>query len=712
MPVRGRTASGSALLAALVLGVLLVAPGAASAAAPYPAVAEQQNVAITMRDGVTLYANVLRPAGADGTPAAGRFPTILTQTPYNKDTGSGVPGGGSSTASQLAGTLTSVIEHGYNQVVVDVRGTGQSGGTWDSFGEAEQRDSLDIVNWIHQQTWDDGRLALYGASYMGIDQLLTAELHPPGLKALFPIIPAADVYRDVTWHGGSIDAGFIPLWLGLVTALKIEPPSYTTTDPNAALRLMLERITGGFSFPVDTLVSGATDGPLAFDGPFYQLRSPINRIDQVNVPTFITGGLWDLFQRGEPQLYNALRLAPGQKQLLIGPWYHVTTGNGLGVAGAPPSLDDLALAWFDRWVKGERNGIEHFGPVSLYQLGSERWTTQSSYPGAGVSYQRLYLTASKSGSAHSVNDGSLAAAPPAAAAVDTVPANPINGLCSRSTEQWTAGLVTPGASCTDDNASNEATGLTYTTAPAAAPLQITGPLSLTLQSSTTAHDTTWIATLTDVAPDGTSRPLTAGWLMPSRRAVDRSHSLIAPSGDLAIPWHPFTQASLLPVTPGEIETLNVEIFPTDAVIAAGHRLRLVLTHGDVPHMLAAAPDAINSLGAVDSVHIDPAAPSYLTLPVAGPVGVQRAIGSAWSLSSPRHRACAASRVRIGLPRLRGRGRVVAATVYAGHRHHTLRGRNLHSVLIASSPHARRIRIVLHFSSGHSVTLRRTLRACR
>lgn len=674
---------------------LLAAPAAAVGATAYPKVAEQQNVPIVMRDGTRLYANLLRPADASGSPVGARLPTILVQTPYNKDTGSGT---GSGQVTALGAVLTTAIEHGYNELIVDVRGTGQSQGQWDSFGESEQLDSLDIVDWIHRQPWDDGRLALFGPSYMGINQLLTAERHPPGLKAIFPIIPGADLYRDVTWHGGSVDAGFIPLWLGLVTALGGEPPSYTTTDPNAALREMLERVTGGFDFPIGSAVNGTTGGPLAFDGPFYQLRSPITKIAQVDVPTFITGGLWDLFQRGEPQLYDALRLPPGRKQLLIGPWYHVSTGAGLGAPGAPPTLDDLALAWFDRWVKGIHNGIERMGPVTLYQLGSERWTTQASYPGAGVSYRRLYLTPDRSGSARSVNDGSLATAPARHAAVDTVLADPVNGLCSRSTEQWTAGLLAPGARCTDDNALNEASGLTYTTAPVKAPLQLTGPLSLTLRASTTAHDTTWIATVTDVAPDGTSRPLTSGWLMPSRRAIDRSRSLVAPDGDLAIPWHPFTQASLLPVNPNEVDTLNVEIFPTDAVIEPGHRLRLALTHGDVPHLLAATPDAVNGLGAVDSVHIDPAAPSFLTLPVVGPAGAAAVSGSSRA-------ACAAARVR--LPRRR-HDRIVAATVYFAGRHHTVRGHSLRSLAI---PTGRRVRIVIRTARGRRLVLRHRL-ACR
>src|SRR5437764_6288397 len=146
--------------------------------------------------------------------------------------------------------------HGYFQVSVDVRGTASSEGSWDSFGAAEQADSMDIARWIAAQPFSDGDLVLYGASYMGINQIFTAAQHPPGLRAIFPIIPAEDTYRDVTWHGGAIDAGFIPLWLGLVTALKLEPPNYTGSDPAEAMKVMLSRVSPGLEFPTNALVQG------------------------------------------------------------------------------------------------------------------------------------------------------------------------------------------------------------------------------------------------------------------------------------------------------------------------------------------------------------------------------------------------------------------------------------------------------------------------
>lgn len=590
----------------LACAVALACAPQAQAAAPdltprpadYPKVAVDKDVPITMRDGVRLYADVRRPAGEDGKPAPGRFPVVLTQTPYNKANSAG-----SGQMADLAGVNDLLVTHGYVQVIVDVRGTGASEGAWDSFGAAEQADSLEIANWATSQPWSDRRLALYGASYMAINQFFTAAQHPRGLKAMFPVIPSEDVYRDVTWHGGAVDSGFIPLWLGIVGATKMIPPGYSGSDPEGAMRFMADRVFEGLNFPV-TALTGTLGSELAYDGPFYRLRSPGSVVDRIKVPTFITGGWFDIFQRGEPRLYRALKLKPGRKQLMMGPWYHVTAGDGLGQKGTPPELKTIALAWFDRWVKGRRNGVEKYGPVHVYENGTGRWVRQRYYPRRDLAHSRLYLAAG----------GGLGTAAPKDSAVETASGPPVNGLCSRNTVQWTAGLVPPGQPCETDNRAFEAGALTYTTAAMDKPLHVQGPIGLTLRGSTTAKDATWVAVVSDVDESGKSTQLTAGWLLSSRRAVDEARSVRSEKGDLVVPFHPFTQESLLPVEPDETETLNIEIFNTDAVIKPGHRLRLTIAQGDVPHMLAPAPSLLDSAGGRSSVHIDPANPSFLTLP--------------------------------------------------------------------------------------------------
>jgi predicted acyl esterase len=156
--------------------------------------------------------------------------------------------------------------------------------------------------------------------------------------------------------------------------------------------------------------------------------------------------------------------------------------------------------------------------------------------------------------------------------------------------------------------------LTFTTQPLDRDRKLSGPILVKLRGATTAKDTTWIATLSDVSADGKSSQLTAGWLLASRRAVDPKRSTKASNNDLVAPFHPFTRESVLPVVAGKRETYLIEVFNTDALLKKGHRLRLTITSGDVPHILSTAPDAINSAGAQNTVFYDAREPSYVTLP--------------------------------------------------------------------------------------------------
>ena len=119
-----------------------------------------------------------------------------------------------------------------------------------------------------------------------------------------------------------------------------------------------------------------------------------------------------------------------------------------------------------------------------------------------------------------------------------------------------------------------------------------------------------------MSPGGQSNQITAGWLVQSFRALDRSRTAFARNGDPVVPFHPFTRSSLRSVKSGRTDRMAIEIFNTDAVIAAGHRLRLTISSGDVPHMMATAPTAVKSVGAVNTVRYGLGQPSFLTAAVA------------------------------------------------------------------------------------------------
>jgi hypothetical protein len=171
--------------------------------------------------------------------------------------------------------------------------------------------------------------------------------------------------------------------------------------------------------------------------------------------------------------------------------------------------------------------------------------------------------------------------------------------------------------CTGDHRVNDNLGVTYDLPIVGGrALRIAGTSMAKLFVSTTRSDAFVTARLEDVAPDGTSTPLTSGWQVLSLRKVDRSKSVFR-NGLMVQPWHPDTRASVLPVTSGSVYELDVEIFPTLATIPSGHTLRLALQTSDEPHATPPLPQAANSAGGILTVYSSAKYPSQLVL------GIQR-----------------------------------------------------------------------------------------
>ncbi len=599
----------AATTATAVSTIQAAAPGWKPRAEQYSQTAVTKDLAIPMSDGVKLRADLTLPAGADGTAISTKVPVVVTITAYNKTVIAGGFGG------TLAGADPAyLVKRGYAQLTVDARGTGSSEGQWNAFDNRENKDAAEVMTWAHKQPWSNGNTAMTGASYMGISQIFAAAGKPAGLKAIFPQVPAADVYRDVTASGGQIDSGFMPLWLGLVTATGLIPPAVVTTEPQSAIGAMASRIGTATTFTGPTLVKAIAGDETAYDGPFYKERSPINVIDRVDVPTFLVAGEYDLFQRGTPLLFERLRKRGVPTKLIIGPWDHLKGSSGaeVGNAGYGP-LNELQLRWFDHYVKGVADTAldTDIAPLTWYEQGTGAWRKTSTWVGADRMASSWHL----SGNASNGTAGALTTTAGKAGTATVLPI-PVAGLCTRSTNQWTAGVMgqSPAPNpCLEDNRVNDLAGVTFDSAPVTTPVRFQGPINARLYVSTIGGNGMLSVAVEDVAPDGTVKRLTGGWQVISHRALDTVKSRYL-GGKLIQAFHPFTRAAEKPLAMGAVAPVDVEVFPTGASIEPGHRLRIAIQAFDTPHLSPTLPQLPGSLTAM-TIHNSSQYPSELTIPL-------------------------------------------------------------------------------------------------
>jgi len=560
------------------------------------------NIPLTMDDGVVISLHVVRPTDAAGTPEAAPLPTIVTFTPYNKNITDYVSLGG--------GINPYFVSRGYNHVQVDVRGTGRSGGGWDPFSAREQQDYPQVLDWVVQQPWSNGVLGLWGISATATTALLAS--HHPAVKAVFPIVPHGDIYRDVVFVGGQVSAAFLPAWMSVVTLLGTVNPTFYD-QPDQYLGAVGEHLLGANGFQLSRTVGVLTGQPdSAFDNAYWAEKAPLEVADQVRAPTFIVGGLFDIFQRSEPLNYEALKGHTTTK-LLIGPWHHLeaATGAGLPIEGVPP-LDHIALMWFDHYLKGVANGAERLPNVTQWVWGHEHWATSTDWPPPQARAERLFLQG---------GGGLDRAAPAAGTPPATVVQQPFNGICSESSMQISIGILAyaPLPCWYEDNLVQGAEA-TFDTAPMEEDYYFNGPVLADIWMSTTAEDAGLVVRLSDLDPQGTAHSLSSGLQTASLRAVDEDRSRRL-NGEMIQPWHPFTTQQ--PVGRGNIVKVPVEIFPTSALIQKGHRLRISVGASNFPFATMPIPTLAQSIAGVMSIYNDAEHPSSVVLPVVPAALLQR-----------------------------------------------------------------------------------------
>jgi putative CocE/NonD family hydrolase len=525
----------------------------------------ERNVPMKTRDGVTLHADVYRPAGE------GTFPVLLQRTPYNKD--------------NAADFGRKAVARGFMVVVQDVRGRYTSEGDWYTF-KHEMEDGYDTVEWAAALPHANGKVGMFGGSYVGATQMLAAIGHPPHLAGICPVVTASNYHENWTYQGGALEQWFDESWTSGLAQDTLDRA--IRKDSNAVVG---DRVLPLTQFPVFNLQPIASGAQLTrelapyfldwlahptYDG-YWKQWSIEENYDKIQVPALTIAAWYDIFQGGSLKNYLGLRdhagseTARSTQRLLVIIGGHSGFGRKIGDVdfGADAAFDENAatLDWYDYLFLGKQNQFaDATKPVRIFVMGQNEWRNEAAWPLARATATSYYLgSAGKANGA--AGDGALMTAKPAQTnptenKADTFvydPANPVptvgGPLCCDPMH------LAPGPRDQKDVEARPDV-LVYSTPPLDADLEVTGPVTLDLFAKSSAVDTDFTAKLVDVGPNGFAQNLTEGILRASFRES--------------------TYGEPKPIVPGQIYEYKIDVWSTSNVFLKGHRIRLEVSSSNFP----------------------------------------------------------------------------------------------------------------------------------
>jgi putative CocE/NonD family hydrolase len=555
----------------------------------------ENRVAVPMRDGVVLYADVYRPAGD------GRYPVIVSRTPYSTER---FP-----TAYDAA---VYFAQRGYVYVFQDVRGRHESDGRWEPFFD-DQKDGYDTVEWAAKQPWSNGKVGMQGGSYLGQNQWRAAQAAPPSLVTIFPMVASTSIYHDwITLNGGwrlSFNFGWGPV--RQESRIMQNPGPHTLPGLRA---IHYDQVQ--WHLPLDSMQQLVGRNARFYDDwlahPDYDAYwKPLNAeevFEKITVPVHTLGGWFDIFSQGTLRGYAGMSHKGGSEparrlsNLIIGPWGHgPSQKTGALDFGPDANIDALPvqLRWYDYWLNGIDNGLAAEPPVKLFVMGRNEWVYEREYPLARTEYRPFYF-ASGGAANGSRGDGRLTWDKPASSSPpdrfrydpdDPVPSTGGNNCC---------GTPTPAGPQDQRPVEARRDVLVYTSDVLQEEIEVTGPVRVVLYASTDAVDTDFVAKLVDVHPDGAAYNMAEGIARARYRdGVDKP--------------------SLL--TPGRVYRLEIDLVGTSVAFLRGHRIRVHVTSSHFPQF-DRHPNTGERFGktgmvrvAQQTVHHDAERPSHVVLPV-------------------------------------------------------------------------------------------------
>lgn len=467
---------------------------------------------VPMRDGVGLATDVYVPQKAGE-----KFPLILLRTPYSRKT------------PDMETSARFYATHGYAVAAQDVRGRFESGGTWEPFLH-EAEDGYDAIEYLAAQEWCSGRVGMLGGSYLAWAQFWAAKLKPPHLVTIIPSNVPADPFLNSPYEHGAFLMTPQLWWTALIEAgvTDLSHPRFKEVE-------QIKRDERLASLPVIDLDRKILGKQISYwrdwinhssDDAYWEKARFLQDLKELEIPVFLLTGWFDTQSPGTRFAWEALSKSRSTfVKLLVGPWNHVSqvpkvvaTRNvgGEAVVDQP----QLFLRWFDRWLKGERNGIENEPAVQLYILNAQQWITAGAYPDSTSVFKKLCL--SSEGGANTLRgDGKLQWD----AASDSIeydsyvysPADPTPAPGSRFAN---------GRKGFDEITASRQDILVYESRPLEEAVTMVGPIRATLFASSSAVDTDWFVSLYALTEGGQHVPMVRGAMRARFRASTQCPELL------------------------------------------------------------------------------------------------------------------------------------------------------------------------------------------
>jgi putative CocE/NonD family hydrolase len=558
----------------------------------------QRNLAMKTRDGVTLMADVYRPAGD------GAFPVLLQRTPYNKD-------GGLEFAAEA-------VARGYMVVIQDVRGRYASDGEWYPF-KSEQNDGFDTVEWAAALPHSSGKVGMFGGSYVGATQMLAAIAHPPHLAGICPVVTASNYHENWTYQGGAFEQWFNESWTSGLAQDTLNRKVRKQTNATIGSRVLPLSQYPLFNSKTE-LGSANTTRDLApyfidwLEHPTYddywKPWSIAEQYEAIQVPALTVAAWYDIFQGGSLKNYEGMRDHAGnaharqEQRLMVTIGGHAGGGRKIGdvdFGSAAAEYDEhrVTLDWYDYLFLGEKNQFSTSKPVEIFVMGVNQWRSEDRWPLKRAAATTYFLHSGGKANS-SAGDGSLSLKTALHESADSFVYDPENPVPTVGGPLCCDAEHLKGGPLDQHSVEDRTDVLLYSTPPLEQDLEVTGPISLKLFAKSSATDTDFTAKLVDVWPNGFEQNLTEGILRASYRD---------------------SRSEAKPIVPGTAYQYEIDMWSTSNVFLKGHSIRIEVSSSNFPRFDRnpntgkSQLDRDNHVRATNVILHDVEHPSALLLPV-------------------------------------------------------------------------------------------------